>query len=164
MNTLVLNASYEIMKIVSWKKAVVWFFLDKIDIIEEYEQNIPTPSIKMKIPSVVKYKKLIRQKNRLVKFSRTNVHLRDNFTCQYCSKQVQPKELTVDHILPRSKGGISSWLNCVACCIDCNVRKGNKTLREAGIKLLREPYQPESFIQTKINLAKMPDAWKNYSF
>lgn len=165
--TLVLNASYEVMKIVDWRRAVVWFFNDKIDIIEEYEENILTPSIEMKIPAVVKYKRLIRPKYRALRFSRTNVYARDNFICQYCIRKLTQSKLTLDHVIPRSRGGPSSWTNCVACCIDCNVKKADKTPKEAGMKLLQEPRQPnqnESFVLSmSLKTVSVPEVWKNYS-
>lgn len=167
MKTLVLNASYEVMKIVSWERAICWVFMDKVDIIEEYEELIHSPSISMKIPAVVKYKKFIKPRSRVLKFSRSNIHIRDNFTCQYCVKQISPQKLTVDHILPRSRGGNSTWLNCVACCKQCNIEKANKTPKEAGMKLVREPYQPNQKEALAFTLKSksiiIPDVWKNYS-
>lgn len=165
--TLVLNASYEIMKIVHWKKAVVWFFNNKIDIIEEYGEHIRTPSIKMKIPAVVKYRKLINPKYRSLKFSRVNVYARDNFSCQYCTHKLAQSKLTLDHIIPKSRGGPSSWLNCVACCIGCNVKKADRTPKEAGMKLMHEPRQPnqtEAFaLALRLKTVTIPDVWRNYS-
>lgn len=167
MQTLVLNASYEVMKIVHWQRAVTWFFLDKVDIIEEYSEHIRTPSIKMRIPAVVKYRKLIKPKYRALKFSRTNIYARDNFCCQYCTRKLTQSKLTLDHVIPKSRGGPSSWINCVACCIDCNVRKADRTPKEASMKLLHEPRQPnqtEAFaLALKLKTTTIPEAWKNYS-
>lgn len=167
MQTLVLNASYEVMKIVNWKKAVTWYFLDKVDIIEEYSDNIRTPSIEMKVPAVVKYKKLIKPKYRSLKFSRTNVYARDNFMCQYCTRNCIKSKITLDHVIPRSRGGPSSWLNCVACCVECNVKKADKTPKEAGMRLLQEPRQPnqmEAFaLSVRVKAVTIPDVWRNYS-
>lgn len=165
--TLVLNASYEVMKIVNWKRAVTWFFLDKVDIIEEYDNHILTPSIMMKIPAVVKYRKLIKPKYRSLKFSRTNIYARDNFTCQYCTRKLTQAKLTLDHIIPKSRGGPSSWTNCVACCIDCNVKKADRTPKEAGIRLIHEPRQPtqaEAFaLALRLKTVTIPESWKKYS-
>lgn len=167
MQTLVLNASYEVMKIVNWKKAVTWFFLDKVDIIEEYDENILTPSIAMKIPAVVKYRKLIRPKYRALKFSRINIYARDNYLCQYCVKKFAQPKLTLDHVIPKSRGGPSSWTNCVSCCVPCNVKKADRTPKEANMKLLQEPKQPnqaEAFaLAMKVKATTIPDVWKNYS-
>ena len=167
MQTLVLNASYEVMKIVNWKRAVTWFFLDKVDIIEEYSEYIGTPSIEMKIPAVVRYRKLIRPKYRALKFSRTNIYARDNFTCQYCTHKIAQSKLTLDHVIPKSKGGPSSWTNCVACCISCNVKKADRTPKESSMKLLHEPRQPnqtEAFaLAIRLKAITIPDVWKNYS-
>lgn len=167
MQTLVLNASYEVMKVVSWKRAVCWYFLDKVDIIEEYDQNIRTPSIKMKIPAVVKYKKLIKPKYRALKFSRINIYARDNFICQYCVRRFIRTKLTLDHVIPKSRGGPSSWINCVTCCEECNVRKADKTPKEANMRLIAEPRQPSQTeavaLAMKLKTITIPDVWKNYS-
>jgi 5-methylcytosine-specific restriction endonuclease McrA len=167
VQTLVLNASYEVMKIVNWRKAVRWFFLDKVDVIEEYSEYILTPSLQMKIPAVVKYRKLIKPKYRALKFSRINVYARDGFTCQYCARKFARPKLTLDHVIPKSRGGPSSWINCVACCTDCNVKKADKTPKEAGLKLLHEPRQPnqiEAFaLAMRLKAVTIPEAWKNYS-
>jgi 5-methylcytosine-specific restriction endonuclease McrA len=167
LQTLVLNASYEVMKIVNWKKAVTWYFLEKVDIIEEYEQNILSPSIEMKIPAVVKYRKLIKPKYRALKFSRTNIYARDNFSCQYCVRKFAQSKLTLDHVIPKSRGGPSSWTNCVACCSACNVKKADRTPKEAGMKLFQEPRQPnqiEAFaLAIRIKAVSIPEVWKNYS-
>jgi 5-methylcytosine-specific restriction endonuclease McrA len=166
LNTLVLNATHEVMKIVSWQKAITWLFLDKIDIIEEYDEHIHTSSAKFRVPAVVMYKKAIKPKYRILKFSRTNVYARDNFSCQYCSNNLSRFVITWDHILPRSRGGESSWLNCVACCAQCNIKKANRTPKEAGMKLLREPRQPgltESFVLAlNLKTTIIPDVWNNY--
>lgn len=167
MQTLVLNASYEVMKIVDWRRAITWFFLDKVDIIEEYGENIRTPSIQMKIPAVVKYRKLIKPKYRALKFSRQNIYARDSFTCQYCIRKLSQAKLTLDHVIPKSRGGPSSWTNCVACCIDCNVKKADRTPKEAGFKLLQEPRQPnqtEAFaLAIRLKAVTIPEVWKQYS-
>lgn len=166
MQTLVLNATSEVMKIVDWKRAVTWFFLNKIDIIEEYENNILTPSLKMKIPSVVKFKNLIKQRHRPVKFTKINIYIRDKYCCQYCAKKMAPKMATLDHLLPRSRGGKSSWLNCVACCKKCNTKKADQTPQEANMKLTKEPWLPSQrevlsmFIES--NVVIIPNEWKNY--
>lgn len=167
MQTLVLNASYEVMKIVSWQQAVKWFFLEKVDIIEEYSQDIHAVSFVMKMPSVVKFRRLVKPKFRAVKFSRLNVYARDKFICQYCTKKFSHNDLTLDHVTPRSKGGPSSWTNCVSCCVPCNVRKADRSLKEAGMKLLNEPRQPsqkEMFaLSLRLRTISIPPEWKNYS-
>lgn len=167
MYTLVLNATNEVMKIVSWKRAVMWVLLDKVDVIEEYEQYIHSISTKVKIPSVVKYKKFIHSKHRAIKFSRINVYARDNFTCGYCKKIMLRQDCTLDHIIPKSRGGPSSWYNCVACCSKCNLQKANKTLKEAGMILKIDPRQPkysESFyLAMRLKTVTMPKTWENYT-
>jgi 5-methylcytosine-specific restriction endonuclease McrA len=166
MDTLVLNANYEVMKVVNWTDAIVSVFLDKVDVIEEYDEYIKTPNLKIKKPAVVRYKNLIRKKHSPLRFSRNNIYARDNYTCIYCGDIPTHKRLTVDHVLPRSRGGISSWYNCVACCITCNIKKADRTPKEAGFVLLNEPKpptQPQAFILMLRQKVKIiPDIWKNY--
>ncbi len=167
MQTLVLNATYEIMKIVSWRQAVKLFFIEKVDIIEEYEKNILTPTLIMKVPAVVKYKKLIKIKHQSLRFSKTNVYTRDNFICQYCNcKLLNKEDLTIDHIIPKSRGGVSSWINCITACKKCNMRKADRTPKEANMLLYKEPRQPNQneshILSIKFNKNIAPDIWKNY--
>jgi 5-methylcytosine-specific restriction endonuclease McrA len=169
LETLVLNATYEVMKIVSWKQAIKLYFREKVDIVEEYDHNVLTPTLIMRIPAVVKYRQVINLKRYInVKFGRISVYTRDNFTCQYCHHKFLKARLTLDHVMPKSRGGTSSWINCVTCCKECNVRKADRTPKEANMKLYKEPCQPnqtEAFVlaaTTNTNL--MPEAWKNYSW
>lgn len=168
MNTLVLNASYEVLKIVSWKKALSLFFLNKIEVIEEYDQEVHSVSAVFKIPSVVRLVKMVRPKYKAIKFNRINLWARDSFSCQYCGKKLKSQELTMDHIISRSAGGKSSWANCVCCCPNCNMRKGDKTLKEAGMVLRKEPVQPSVkdyftiSITIKNNTNDLPESWKTY--
>jgi 5-methylcytosine-specific restriction endonuclease McrA len=164
--TLVLNATYEVMRVVSWKRAIVLFFNDKVDILDEYDDYILTPSLNMKVPAVVRHKKLIKSKYKIMRFTKSNVFARDNFTCQYCNRKLLKSRISLDHILPKSRGGLSTWNNCVAACIECNMKKGNKTPKEANMKLYKEPYQPnqaETFMLSIKYNVEAPDIWKNYA-
>jgi 5-methylcytosine-specific restriction endonuclease McrA len=96
-----------------------------------------------RIPEVIvltRYDKLPTHK---VTFSRRTIYKRDGFTCQYCGATPGSEELTIDHVTPRSKGGQTTWMNCVLACLKCNTKKADKTLRECGMKLLREPFKPK---------------------
>src|SRR3990172_8534350 len=98
--TLVLNQGYEPVKIVSWKRAITLLFLGKVEVIEEYEHNIKTTSVLIKIPAVVRLLKAFRRHAKPVKFSRVNIYARDNYKCQYCAKKASISELTYDHVVP----------------------------------------------------------------
>lgn len=140
---LVLNAdyrplSYYPLSLWNWQDAIKAVFLDRVNIVAEYELAVSSPSFKMKLPSVVCLKNYIRPSTTPA-FTRFNVFLRDCFECQYCGST---SELTFDHILPRSKGGQTTWENVCAACSPCNLRKGNKLMREAKMWPRQEPFVP----------------------
>ncbi|MBL8717132.1 MAG: HNH endonuclease [Myxococcales bacterium] len=142
MRVLVLTQSYVPHKIVSWERAVILYFSDKVDIIESYDEELRSPSVVMKMPAVVRLRKPVAAMKRSVKFSRMNVFSRDSFRCQYCGTQRRMHELNYDHVVPRHHGGKTTWDNVVASCYPCNGRKANRTPEQAGMKLLRRPYRP----------------------
>ena len=123
---LVLNAdfrplSYYPLSIWSWQDAIKAVFLDRVNIVSEYEHAVRSPSFSMRLPSVVSLKSYVKP-SRFPAFTRFNVFLRDRFTCQYCGAR---EDLTFDHVVPRSKGGVTSWENVVAACSGCNLRKAD---------------------------------------
>ena len=140
---LVLNAdyrplSYYPLSLWSWQDAIKAVFLDRVNIVAEYEAAVSSPSFAMKLPSVVSLKTFVRP-NRHPAFTRFNVFLRDRFECQYCGDR---DDLTFDHIVPRSKGGQTTWDNVCAACSTCNLRKGNKLPREADMWPAQKPFMP----------------------
>ena len=167
--TLLLNATYEPLQIVSWKRAIRMLFQDKVEVLEEYKNEVRSVSIAMKIPSVIRllhYVKMHRN-HRVVKLSRANLFARDNYRCQYCGKRHSPSELTYDHLIPVSRGGRKEWENIVTSCVPCNRLKGNRSPRESGLKLLKKPTAPTGFpirLQFLMSKIKMPESWRNYTF
>ncbi len=142
---LVLNAdyrplSYYPLSLWPWQEAVKAAFLDRVEIVATYDECVRSPSTSIRIPSVVVLKDYIKPQKQ-VAFTRFNLFLRDEFCCQYCGAR---GDLTFDHVIPRSRGGITSWENVVAACSSCNLRKGSKSLRQAGLTLRRPPRQPGS--------------------
>ncbi|WP_185802908.1 HNH endonuclease [Pontivivens nitratireducens] len=140
---LVLNAdyrplSYFPLSLWPWQEAVKAAFLDRVDIIAEYDAVAHSPSVDMKLPSVVVLKDYVKPA-KTVAFTRFNLFLRDGFTCQYCGKE---GEMTFDHVIPRARGGRTTWENVVAACGPCNLRKGSKSLERAGMSLNRLPRRP----------------------
>lgn len=142
---LVLNAdyrplSYYPLSLWSWQEAIKNVFLDRVNIVAQYDQAIRSPSFSIKAPSVVSLKDFVTQ-DRPPAFTRFNVFLRDGFACVYCGADAR-EELTFDHVVPRSQGGRTSWNNIVAACSSCNLRKGGRTPKEAGMFPSRKPRRP----------------------
>jgi 5-methylcytosine-specific restriction endonuclease McrA len=140
---LVLNAdyrplSYYPLSLWSWQDAIKAVFLDRVNIVSEYEVTVRSPSFVMRLPSVVSLKTYIRPA-RNPAFTRFNVFLRDRFECQYCG---DGEDLTFDHLIPRSKGGQTVWENVLAACSACNLMKGNKRCEEVGMWPRQRPYRP----------------------
>ena len=140
---LVLNAdyrplSYYPLSLWPWQEAIKAKWLDRVDIVAEYEDVVRRPSTEIRIPSVVVLKDYVKPQKR-VAFTRFNLFLRDEFRCQYCGSH---GDLTFDHVVPRARGGITSWENVVAACGRCNLRKGSKSLRQVGFRLRRSPRRP----------------------
>jgi len=142
---LVLNAdyrplSYFPLSLWTWQDAIKAAFLDRVSIVAEYETLVHSPSISMRLPSVVVLRDYVKPA-RYPAFTRFNLFLRDQFTCQYCGAK---SEMTFDHVLPRSRGGRTTWENVVAACGSCNLKKANLTLRQAGMALQRPPRRPDA--------------------
>ena len=137
---LVLNAdyrplSYYPLSLWPWQDAIKAAWLERVDIVAEYDDYVSSPSTKVKIPSVVVLKDYVKPQKR-VAFTRFNLFLRDEFTCQYCGSK---GDLTFDHVVPRADGGITSWTNVVAACSPCNLKKGSRSLKQLGMSLRNTP-------------------------
>lgn len=129
--------SYFPLSLLSWQDAITAVFKDHVAVVAEYDKWVSSPSTKMRLPSVVALRDYIPMPKR-VAFTRFNVFLRDRFRCQYCGETFSAKDLTFEHVIPRSKGGETSWTNIVAACDPCNVKKDNRT----NMKPLRAPFVP----------------------
>src|SRR5688500_12552842 len=140
MQVLVLDQGYGPHRVVSWQRAICMVFGGKVEVLEEYEEVVRSPSIAMRMPAVVRLLNAARRRPRVVRFSRFNVLLRDGFMCQYCGDHPHARELTMDHVIPRAKGGATRWNNVVAACRECNHRKGSRTPDEARMRLMRLPH------------------------
>ncbi len=140
---LVLNAdyrplSYYPLSLWSWQDTIKAVFLDRVNIVSEYDLSIRSPSFSMRLPSVVSLKTFVKP-GRNPAFTRFNVFLRDRFECQYCGAD---DDLTFDHLVPRSRGGLTTWDNVVTACSTCNLRKGGMSAKRAGMWPAQLPYQP----------------------
>ncbi len=142
-SVIVLNATYEFLGVVSWKRAMVLLFSGKVEVIKESDRIIRTIARTFRVPAIVRLIKFIRQiYRREVPFSRRNILIRDGHTCQYCGGEFSSAELTVDHVIPRARDGANNWTNVVASCRCCNMKKGDRTPRQAGMRLARIPFKP----------------------
>ncbi|BCJ89376.1 HNH endonuclease [Terrihabitans soli] len=140
---LVLNAdyrplSYYPLSLWCWQDAIKAIFLDRVNVLSTYEKTVHSPSFEMKLPSVVCLKSYIKPA-RNPAFTRFNVFLRDRFTCQYCGSR---DDLTFDHLIPRSKGGMTTWDNVVTACSPCNLQKGGMLAHHCGMQPAQHPFQP----------------------
>jgi 5-methylcytosine-specific restriction endonuclease McrA len=152
---LVLNADYSPIGIIDWRKAMIWSFrytnfqYSGIEIIDYYNDDYIIGVRKhLKIPAVVKTAKFFKVHSHNVIFSRKNLFIRDDYTCQYCGAKPNINQLTYDHVIPKSKWphpktSSTSWTNIVTACFKCNCRKGNKTIQQAGMTLKNQPIVPQ---------------------
>jgi 5-methylcytosine-specific restriction endonuclease McrA len=143
---LVLNAdfrplSYYPLSLWPWQEVIKAVFLDRVDVVSTYDQKVHSPSFEMRLPSVVSLKQYVTQ-DRPPAFTRFNLFLRDGFACQYCSSG---EDLTFDHVIPRSRGGRTTWENIVTACARCNLAKGGRTPREAAMHPHRHPRRPNMY-------------------
>lgn len=164
---LVLNYSFEPLHFTNARRAITLLLSGKAESVEASPRIVRSPSISMPLPAVIRLAVYIRKPflDR-VAFNKKNILRRDSYTCQYCSRRGE--RLTVDHIVPRSRGGETTWTNVVAACHRCNLQKGNRTLAEARMKLIREPAHPRFLLS--VHLARHPhahsflDSWRKYLF
>ncbi|XP_068651262.1 uncharacterized protein [Aristolochia californica] len=170
---LVLDISYRPVNVVCWRRAICLEFMEKVDVLEYYDQTVSSPSGSFFIPAVLRVPHLLQvAKRRRIKhnLSRKSIFFRDHYLCQYCSSS---DNLTIDHVLPNSRGGEWKWENLVTACAKCNSKKGQKTLEEANMKLIKVPKALKDFdilaiplTNTAIRMLRMrkgmPDEWRQY--
>ena len=169
---LVLNAdfrplSYFPLSLWAWQDAVKSVFLDRVNIIAHYDRYVRSPSFELRLPSVISLKEYVPTARRPA-FTRFNVFLRDGFTCQYCGGRFPTQDLTFDHVVPRSRGGKTTWENVVTACSSCNLRKGNRLPSHAGMQPLMRPLQPSTF-QLQENGRSFPpnylhESWRDFLY
>ncbi len=169
---LVLNAdfrplSYFPLSLWPWQEAVKAVFLDRVNIVSEYEQVVHSPSLAMRLPSVIALKEFIALARRPA-FTRFNVFLRDRFACQYCGEGFPTPDLTFDHLVPRSRGGRTIWTNVVTACQTCNLRKGNRLPQESKMFPRRRAEQPSTHQLQENGRAFPPnylhESWRDFLY
>jgi 5-methylcytosine-specific restriction endonuclease McrA len=158
---LVLNATYEPINVCTVRRAVVLLLKEKAEVIEHADWELHSATTSLQRPVVIRlvtYVRIPRDTHRR-KITRRAVFARDEWTCQYCGSR---SSLTVDHVIPKSKGGASSWDNIVASCAPCNRRKGDALPRQVGMKLLRQPRTPQPTVFIHVASPTIPTAWLQY--
>ncbi|HMO17437.1 MAG TPA: HNH endonuclease [Oligoflexia bacterium] len=159
--TLLLNSSYEPLKVISWERAVTLLFLGKVEVIENYEKNIRSVSIVMRVPSVVRLLRYVKLGTRTPPLNKVNLLTRDDFSCQYCRRKLKRSDATIDHVVPRSQGGPTTWENVVVACPPCNRKKGGRTPLQAKMELKNKPLAPEWLPVVNLNIhPDLPRTWR----
>ena len=177
---LVLNSDYSPLTIVNWQKAMVWVFREynhnSVDILDYYKDDfIIGASRNYPIPAVAKINFFYKKFNKQVKFTRKNLFLRDDYTCQYCNVQMEKRYLTYDHIIPKAQWGKypkektgTTWTNVVTACKKCNNKKGSKTPKQANMPLNKAPVEPSNsekylpVIDRIVTISNIPEEWILY--
>lgn len=164
LRTLVLDAAFRPMHAVRWQRAMVLDLLDRVDVLEYYDAVVNSASDAFPLPAVIRHRGHVRRGPRAVALTRRNLIARDGHRCQYCGDVLPPRELTVDHVMPRSRGGGSTWENLVAACGPCNRAKGDRTPEEAAMPLLARPRKPSVLAMGREGLFRgdLPPQWSHY--
>ncbi|MGH2905509.1 MAG: HNH endonuclease [Solirubrobacterales bacterium] len=158
---LVLNASFEPINVCTVRRAIVLILKEKAEVIDEHELELHAEKLSMTRPSVIRLRTYVRipYKSFRRKITRRAVFARDGWECQYCGKR---GSLTMDHVIPRSKGGDTSWENVVACCAGCNRRKGDRSVSQSGMQLRTHPRAPHATIFIHVASPTIPVAWRQW--
>ncbi len=162
--TLVLTPWYLPYRVVCWQDAVTMLYLDKVDVVVSYAEEIRSPSTTLQLPAVIRMHRKITANRYRIRFSRLNVFMRDGFRCMYCGDEYPARELTFDHVVPRSQGGRTEWSNILSACGGCNSRKGNRTPVQAGMAPIRHPFKPKSLPvrSQRLDLGRIPEEWRAF--
>ncbi|MCH8494102.1 MAG: HNH endonuclease [Balneolales bacterium] len=161
-NVLVLNQDYQPLSVCNVRKSLMLIFLDKAELLHDYPgRKIRSVRMDFDFPSVIRLRTYARIPFKNIVLTRKNIIKRDSHKCQYCGKS---SDLTIDHIIPRSRGGKDTWENLVAACDRCNHKKGNRTPKEANMPLLRDPYRPNHIIFLREYMGRIQDPWKPYLY
>lgn len=137
---------------------------ETVDVLVEYEELVCSPSVTWRVPAVVRLRRMARPGHRSVRFSRRNVYERDGYRCQYCGEKKPPRELSYDHVVPRSAGGRTCWENIVTACRPCNSKKDDQTCDEAGMWPRNAPRRPKSlpFVPPYFE-RDVPEEWQGFT-
>mgnify|MGYP001167452687 CR=1 FL=1 len=162
-SVLVLNATYEPLHVISLRRAIVLLIKDKAEILEAAEQRIHSTHASFPVPVVIRLVAYVRVPSRVsIPLSRRTVLMRDRYTCQYCGAQPAKASLTIDHVIPKVRGGPSTWENVVCACKECNLRKGPRTPEEAHMTLRSKPARPRYVAMVLLSEIPEHQSWGKY--
>lgn len=163
--TLLLSNGYEPIATIGWQRAISLLTLGKVEVIEEYDREVRSTHLVIKLPAVVRLVNFFRRHKQRVKFSRQNILARDKWCCQYCGQKVKTEKMTMDHVVPRAQGGKTEWENIVTCCEDCNAKKADRTPVQAKMRLRTKPVRPDWVPVFSIQLSgTVPEQWASYLY
>ncbi len=169
---LALNAdfrplSYFPLSLWSWQDTVKAVFMKRVNVVSEYEYEVHSPNFAMQLPSVIALKHYVPL-HRKPAFTRFNVFLRDSFSCQYCGGSFKAEDLTFDHVIPRSRGGRTTWDNVVTACAPCNLRKGHRISEKVGMCPIRKPMRPSNYLLQERGRSFPPnflhESWRDFLY
>jgi len=165
---LLLNSTYEPLGVVGLQRAVRLLFSRKAEIVADAGRTIVSAGnaitkeiVAFPLPSIIRLLYYVRNRRKSVALTKKNVLMRDDYRCAYCGKQ-GAGEMTVDHVVPKSRGGLSTWTNLVAACVTCNSRKRDRSLAECGMALRKKPFEPRVIPWIVIKRHTMPWEWAKY--
>jgi len=162
--TLLLDQGFQPLHVIPWQRAFCLELLGKVEVVSQHAWEIRTITMRYPAPAVVRLLRSVKARPLYVRFSRENVYLRDRHQCQYCGKTYPPTELTLDHVMPRCRGGKTTWKNVVTACGPCNRSKGRDTPDEASMPLRAAPQRPRWLAPRAFQLEeeKLPEAWRDW--
>ncbi len=162
--TLVLTPWMTPHRIVPWERAVTLWYEGKVEVLASYDVDLRSPSTTIKMPAVIRVKKPTPAMKKSVKFSRSNVLARDNWTCCFCGQKLPSSKLNYDHVVPRSRRGKTNFENVVTSCYPCNRKKGNRTPAEAGMTMRYLPHRPRTLplLPLRIERQEIPAEWSGF--
>ncbi len=159
---LLLNQNYEPMSVVTAQKAIILFYLQKVEIVDKKDRMIRSQNFAIPLPCIIRLLCYVHIPRKRVELSRRNILRRDSFKCQYCG--TRKLHLTVDHVIPKRQNGLDTWENLVCACVKCNNKKGSKTPEQAHMKLLKKPRRPHYLFFMQYLIGVSEESWKPYLY
>lgn len=166
IHVLVLDSGYQPVERTTWQDAIVKVFKGAAEVVEYYaDKVVHSASEEWQVPSVIRLVEYLVTNKKKIKFSRANIFARDKGKCQYCGKAEKLNTYTMDHVVPRARGGVTKWENIVVCCWDCNQKKSSRTLEQVGMRLRTKPSRPTNLRQQFDWIDKnIPETWRDYLY